>query len=336
MRPNLFNFATKELSQDAFLAWLIQWASPACQKHDPPLFECASQFVRKLLSLQISPPSEITSVKVGRQWENIDVWAEINDKYLLIIEDKTVTGEHSNQLQTYKERATAWCAENNFQPVFVYLKTGSESGSIQEKIKKHGFAVFRRRDFLGILNDHSITNHIFNDFRENLRALEDEENQFSIKPIKEWRDPDWKGFYQALEIRRPIFGWEWVNPPAGNGFWNAVLNWHEIGDYCFYMQIEQGPVCFKIGEVSVNRSSVRNHYHKLLMRHCAGKEEIRRPSRFGCGEYMTIAYIEQTNWLGNDDSLLDMDKVVVQLNHYERLYADFMSTMESLGTLIPQ
>ena len=26
--PNIFSFATSELSQDALLAWLIEWASP--------------------------------------------------------------------------------------------------------------------------------------------------------------------------------------------------------------------------------------------------------------------------------------------------------------------
>lgn len=322
MRPNLFNFATKELSQDAFLAWLIQWASPECHDLDQPLSECACRFVKKLLSLQISPPAEISSVKSGTQWENIDVWAEINDKYLLIIEDKTITGEHSNQLQVYKERATAWCADNNFQLVCVYLKTGSESASIQEKIRKQGFAVFRRGDFLDILSECNITNHIFNDFREHLQALEDEENQFSIKPIKEWREPDWKGFYQALEKHRPLINWEWVNPPAGKGFWNAVLNWHELEDCCLYMQIEQGPLCFKIGEVNGNRSEIRNYYHNRLMSYCTANSKIRRPGRFGCGAYMTIACVDRINWLGDDDSIIEMDKAIKQLDYYEHLLSD--------------
>jgi hypothetical protein len=141
-------------------------------------------------------------MKAGRQWENIDVWAEINGKYLLIIEDKTVTGEHSNQLQRYKERATAWCVKNGFELVSVYLKTTSESASILEKVKQHGFAVFTRRDFLEILGYSDVTNHIVMDFKERLQELENQESQFLIKPIKDWSDPDWRGFYQALEKLR--------------------------------------------------------------------------------------------------------------------------------------
>lgn len=329
MRPNLFDFATKELSQDAFLAWLIQWSSPECQNHDALLWECATRFVKKLLSLQVEPPSGITSVNAGRQWVNIDVWAEINGKYLLIIEDKTVTGIHSNQLQTYKNRATAWCEENNFQLICIYLKTGSESASVLKKIEQQGFAVFKRRDFLDILNAPRVSNQIFNDFREHLQALEDSEGQFLTKPIKEWGDPEWKGFYQTLEKRRPIENWEYVNNPS-RPFWNAILNWHEFDDgLAIYMQIEQGPLCFKIGEVAGDKSAIRNRYHALFMDHCAGRSEIRRPGRFGCGTYMTIAYVGRADWLGNDASLVDMEKVVARLDYYENLYSGFIDKMQS-------
>ena len=33
--PNLFDFATSELSHDAFIAWLLSWADPAFE--DEPL-----------------------------------------------------------------------------------------------------------------------------------------------------------------------------------------------------------------------------------------------------------------------------------------------------------
>ena len=264
-------------------------------------------------------------VKAGRQWENIDVWAEINGKYLLIIEDKTLTGEHSDQLQTYKERATAWCEENSFQLVCVYLKTGSESASILEKVRLQGFAVFGRRNFLDILNGSGATNHIFVDFKEHLQAMEDAESQFLKKPIKEWGDPDWKGFYQALEKLRPLVKWEYV-PNRGGGFWNAVLNWHEIKDYP-YMQIEQGLLCFKIGEIDENPSATRAHYHKMFMAHSAGTHGIRRPDRFGTGSYMTIAVVDRADWLGADESLVDMNGVVARLGYFESVYLQMIEKL---------
>ena len=35
MKPNLFSIATKELSQDAFITWLLQWADDSCFKENP-------------------------------------------------------------------------------------------------------------------------------------------------------------------------------------------------------------------------------------------------------------------------------------------------------------
>lgn len=333
MHPNLFTFATKELSQDAFLAWFIQWASPECHKRDVALNECATKFVLKLLSLQMEPPAKITSVKAGRGgWENIDVWAEINGKYLLIIEDKTFTGEHSNQLQRYKDAAAKWCVDNSSRLVCVYVKTGSESAANLAKIKQQGFAVFRRRDFLEVLNDSRVTNHIFNDFKEYLHGLEQAEAQFLKKPIKDWGDPEWKGFYQALEELRPIEKWDLVNPPNGESFWNCILNWHETKDCCPYMQIEQGLLAFKVGEVYENKSAIRDRYHGVLMGHCADKKEIRRPKRFGCGTYMTIGLVDRVNWLGDDDSIVVLDKVVARLSDYERLYSEMIAKLQHQNT----
>ena len=98
MKPNIFNIATKELSQDAFITWLLQWADIDNQQHDNLLHTCGQDFVRKLIASQYHDTvSTITKVEAGRQWKNIDVWAEINtpeSNYLIIIEDKTFSSEH--------------------------------------------------------------------------------------------------------------------------------------------------------------------------------------------------------------------------------------------------
>ena len=97
--PNIFDFATSELSQDALFAWLIQWADPKYKGKDVSLFNLAQRFVRILLSDNNYP---IHSINVGRQWKNIDVWVEINDDTFLVIEDKTNTSIHDDQLERYK------------------------------------------------------------------------------------------------------------------------------------------------------------------------------------------------------------------------------------------
>ncbi len=133
-------------------------------------------------------------------------------------------------------------------------------------------------------------------------TLEHEENQYLEKDVADWTAPDWKGFYQGLEELRPVVDWNLVNPPGeGGAFWNAVLNWFDFDGHCPYMQIEQGALCFKIGEVDENRAEVRNRFHGIFMEGCDGRSEIKRPRRFGNGTYMTVAVVDRKDWLGYDD-----------------------------------
>ena len=97
MKPNIFNLAPKELSQDAFFTWLLMWADNDLNQNDKSLNETAKNFVRLLLGQ--SSDYQINKVKAGRQWNNIDIWAEVNNEYFICIEDKTYTGEHSEQLE---------------------------------------------------------------------------------------------------------------------------------------------------------------------------------------------------------------------------------------------
>ena len=104
MRPNLFSIATKELSQDAFITWLLQWANDKFIQENFELCNAGKEFVKKLLSFKYKiEKKDIKKVNAGRQWANIDIWAEINDEYVIIIEDKVNTSEHDNQLERYKK-----------------------------------------------------------------------------------------------------------------------------------------------------------------------------------------------------------------------------------------
>jgi len=327
MKPNLFNDATSELSQDAFIAWLLQWASPHCKTYDPDLHACASDFTKRLLSLQTSSPDSIKSIKAGRKGDgkkHIDVWAEVNDDLLLIIEDKTFTGKHSGQLPRYRQEANERCERTGRKLVCVYLKTGSESSSSLNEVRKEGFAVFSRKDFIESLDCPSVKNDIFNDFRDRIISLEEEESQYPNKNIADWTGPDWKGFYQGLEeqLGRDL-GWGIVNPPGGGQFWNATLNTPDTDalwdDRCIYMQIEQGPLCFKICEFYEKQSEVRDKIHRIIMECCKGRMDIKRPQRLGAGKCMTVARVERKDWLGADNEKVDMNAVADRIKDYESL-----------------
>jgi hypothetical protein len=316
MKPNLFTLATKELSQDAFIAWLLQWANPGCRNYNRELQAVAESFLRELISLQSEAPDSIDRVEAGRQWENIDVWAEVNNSHLVIIEDKVGTGQHSDQLLRYRATGEKWCQEQGRKLVCVYIKTHSDSALNLQNVERQGFAVLSRKHLLEVLNAHEVQSDIYMDFRDRLRELERLESCFDKKMISDWNGTDWKGLYQAIEQRRSVVNWGYVNNPAG-GFWNLVLNWFDHEGVCPYMQIEQGNLCFKVGEVYESHRDVRGQFHNLLMSASLPDMGLQRPGRFGSGTYMTVAVVPRQVWLGADDQIIDIDSVIARLGQYE-------------------
>ncbi|QEC79711.1 PD-(D/E)XK nuclease family protein [Mucilaginibacter ginsenosidivorax] len=330
MKPNIFDLATKELSQDAFLTWLLSYADPANAAYDSKLNQCAQQLVNELISTHVNNfDGIITTVRAGRQWNNVDVWVEVNNTYFIIIEDKTTTGQHSNQLTRYKEIATDWCLQNNYtSPVCVYIKTGNESLHSLRHVKEAGFSIYNRKHLVKLLNSHpEITNDIFTDFKQRLLRLEAENNQFLTKVLGDWGGVDWQGFFQYIEREMSIVAWNYVNNPAG-GFWCAVLNWDYWNDlYPVYVQLEEGKLCFKISTdpeepvempPNVSRGQIRNELHAMLMQKAKDNDvkNIRKPDRFGSGNYMTVAIVDKHNWLGSKDSIINPAEVINTLTLY--------------------
>lgn len=150
-KPNIFKLATKELSQDAFFSWLLQWADDKYNQYNPELNETAKDFIRLLLGKTYD--YTINKVDAGRQWNNIDIWVEVNDEYFIAIEDKTNTKEHSEQLERYKDIVTNHYKDKSHKLVFIYLKTGNESSYTLQEVKNKGYSVIDRKNILQVLTN---------------------------------------------------------------------------------------------------------------------------------------------------------------------------------------
>jgi len=322
MKPNIFDISTKELSQDAFLAWLIKWGDTDNERYNSELYSCAQKFIRTLINTSFPSFTEsIYKVEASRQWNNIDVWAKINDKYLIIIEDKTYSKRHSGQLTRYKEFAQKWCDEQEprfEKPICIYLKTGNESKNSLKKVIEKGYDIYGRVDFLDLLNSHDVNSDIYNDFKTRLSRIEAANHQWEEKTVETWKWHDWQGFYQYLENEIDLVGWDFVNNPNG-GFWNAVINWSHWGIYPAYIQTEQNKLCFKIStdpkSVTLpegkKRGQVRNELSRLILKSAKEKgiESIKRPKRFGNGKYMTVAVVHCKDWFGNEKKVINKEEV---------------------------
>lgn len=101
--PNLFEFASSELSQDAFWCWLLAWANHP----DTPLGRFGLSFARQLLP-KVARSREIESIEVARQFSKVDVVGlfrfTLGPPLCILLEDKidaSLTGE--DQLERNKK-----------------------------------------------------------------------------------------------------------------------------------------------------------------------------------------------------------------------------------------
>lgn len=145
---NIFDYATKELSQDAFLCWLFENFN--CEDNDS--LKNASEFVLKKFCKIID--EEIENVKTYSQWHKIDIFTIVKTNkrnIALFIEDKVFSLEH-NQLENYNEQIMKsyrnnggelnklGCAENNI--VKVFYKTLWLTKKETDAVKKAGWQIY--------------------------------------------------------------------------------------------------------------------------------------------------------------------------------------------------
>lgn len=347
-RPNIFKVSTKELSQDAFITWLIQWANPQCAVLDNVLHRCGKDFLSLVMCNEASKEKAIQRIEAGRQWDYIDVWAEIfyadGTKTLLVIEDKVFSHEHSDQLLRYKIQAENYCLKEGFDLVCTYFKIGSEPLVTLNEIKEKGFNIITRSQIRACLQAYRDAEHsILKDFIEYIDDLEAAHTAFETLPPSKWEGWAWVGFYQYIEANLDVIKWHRVNNPNG-GFWNLCLTWEYWNDCVpVYMQIEEDRICYKIAlgedETGLDNkhtevNAIQDYVFDFLMEFAEkhGEGTIRRPTQFvHRGNYRTLAVIDLPDWCGSPEELANKDKIVESLKDIIYFYKKFMVQLNTVS-----
>lgn len=315
-KPNLFDYATSELSQDAVFSWLISWANDCYITTDNELCILGKRFLSLLCGgMDIK---DIHDVKVYRQWEHIDICVEINNDSVLIIEDKTGTSIHDQQLEVYKEKTSQYYKSSRKNIKYAYVKTENEPISIENEIKGIGYDVIRRNDLLKVLYTYQDSNQIVIDYRNHLQEIEDQTISYETLPVTKWDWYQWQGFYKFLETKINVNSWGYVSNPSGGflGLWCKGVKNDEI---TMYLQFEESKLCIKIcDDKSDNHTEIRNKYYDLLIG-IAEKEEItiEKPARFGSGTFMTIGVVPKDNIFGK--GIVCFNTLVNEITKYEQL-----------------
>ena len=314
---NLFRYATSELSQDAFICWLASHdlvdEGGAYVSNDAALQSCA----KRMLAMFVPEfnGKDYSLICIEKQKFSVDVLLTVKcdgNLYKIIVEDKTYTNQHDNQLLRYKEVVQKAFPDSNVRG--VYYKTWFQSDL--KKVVDANYRIVMREDMLALMEDYidKTENQIFLDYFAYWNHIHLETEKYKDKPTNEWDYRQVFGFYEHFKndiiSKLDMYeGYGYVANPSGgfDGCWfgmcdNAiVVDGYELG---LYMQINATYedacslfVCLKINSSDVPselRSKIRNKiiygYNRNLYEE--SKYGIKKPDRLGSGVYMTIGVYE--------------------------------------------
>lgn len=327
MRPNLFRFATSELSQDAILCWILSWANSKHKSASAPLHAVGVDLLKIIFGGAGRPlPEGPLSVEVRRQAGYIDILCVINGQTAVIVEDKAGTKQHSGQLARYQAYVETELKIPRECIIAVYVQTGGQSD--YREVKKQGYQILARSDLLVVFEGASgvaarKVSDTLEDFSSYLRTIEDDVRSFLCLPLSQWTSRSWIGFYSHLQDTLGDGEWDYV-PNAAGGFWGFWWHFLTSADCQVYLQIEQGKFCFKIiMEDADRRRDLRVKWHGLIAETSSTHGlPVTRPSRFGNGVYMTVAVLSQEFRATRADGLIDLEATAKQLVRAQRILDD--------------
>jgi hypothetical protein len=319
MKPNIYKWATSELSQDAFICWLLSWAN---HKDSKELYKTSKLLINKLTNGEIAT---FEKVEIRKQINNIDILCIIDNNKVILIEDKVHTQNHGIQLETYLSNQLEQHLRENIYP--VYFKTGDQSN--YKAIEKIGYKLFLRNDFIEVLKygiEQGVRNDIFADFYVHLTEIEDSFQSFLNLPVEEWHWNSWKGFYSKLQTELGNGEWGYVPQMNGGflGFW-WYWKWNTISDdigYDYYLQLEHKKFCFKLTpKKREDAEKTRAHFRDLLYTK-AREHKINIHQNGRIGKWMTAAALSEPYLKIDENGFLVMEKTVENIKKIQRMIDD--------------
>lgn len=130
---NIFNFATNELSQDAFICWCLNWINMPVRDDNASGRQFGARFLSRLLN-EAYDVSGVNQIYIFRQLLNIDVLVLVPElQAALIIEDKTSSQEHGNQINRYKCLLSKTFKSNQYNGLDIYQHLLDDKKEQQQK-----------------------------------------------------------------------------------------------------------------------------------------------------------------------------------------------------------
>ncbi|MGK0473198.1 MAG: hypothetical protein ACJAR0_003694 [Candidatus Azotimanducaceae bacterium] len=331
--PNIFNYATSELSNDAVLCWLFEYLNP--QFKNEPEHQVAKALYREIRNVASSLPESPMEVIVHRQVKGADILIKIDDINALLIEDKTYSSAHSDQLKKYREMMESPEKLKGFEHVknveFVYLKTGVmhqwEIAECEDKRNNYKIVDWLAIErFIDAIPGECLQNALVSQYTSYLKTKFEQRYYWSHKRIEQWTDETWESLLHILCGELGKSDWGYVNNARG-GFYAL---WSESAPT--YMQLEIGStledtkLAFRIsvGE-STRRSDIRDdalfRISEVSKQPPHNALRIDAPARRGSGETMTFA-VARPALVFRSDGLLNFNATLETLRLAKALASD--------------
>lgn len=324
---NLFRYATSELSQDAFLCWLLARADDRVTDIDSITKDAS----RSLLDLFLRSFGKVVpgaiQLEIRRQYLKIDVLLVVNSTLGIIIEDKTYTKEHSDQLSRYRKDLKV--ARPEIAEVLgIYFKIGDQCSHTE--VRNADYAIIDRKAILATLQpftEQGCKSEILLDYVAHIRRIENDVQGFEHRPLQEWEDSSidgspWIGFFKKLSqlIVNDGEGWDYVANQRG-GFMGYWWHWRGSKELCSYLQLEGARLCFRLyGKDKNSTAEIVNKFSSAIIE--VGERNglrILRPNRLRVGETCTVAYLNGDYRVGGEGGILDFEQTAEKLRQCERV-----------------
>ena len=231
-RNNIFNFATSELSQDAFICWCLNWLN----NKDSELRDLAVDLLKAFGEESISDNQEII---IKRQFKKIDIFVVLKGlNRVYIIEDKVHSSESKDQIGGYKRKIKELGKDEkkdlgideNIEVKTVYFKTGFHF-SPDKNVKAN--KIITGKMFKEILEKYRNKNEILDNYYEylveKLRTQENEKDYLECKTESHW---DWniaKSNIAQYCFLKEIFSEERIVSFRNKGNGSAVSQYNLLG-----------------------------------------------------------------------------------------------------------
>lgn len=234
---NLFDYATSELSQDAFVCWLCsRWGDP-----DDTVRAASQNLLHAMLGSD--DPTPVRVPRVARQRCHVDVallTEHAGVRRIVIVEDKTGSVDHDDQLRRYPERADDLFPGEPYDGVrVVYYKTGPlvEYARIADQCD----TILGLEDIVPLIVTTGVgsPNAMLAEYAEHLQRLHDRRTMWRSRPVGDWDDEARAGYAEHLHRRILDAGWSgWVlfekpdtNSPRGAHWVVSLGNGQELGPH---------------------------------------------------------------------------------------------------------